>query len=126
MPAKPQTAKPPEKLHFISGLPRSGSMLLSAILKPDEFDARLGLPGLHSVKSKVSAPKRESVLPPDLFNRFAKDSFWLNPKNNIRKVPIIRRSRGSPTATAKSPPPTTPARQQSVRPRSHRAGARPR
>jgi sulfotransferase len=57
--------------------------------KADEFDARLGLPGLHTVKSKVSAPKRESVLPPDLFNRFAKDSFWLDPKNNIRKVPII-------------------------------------
>lgn len=55
----------------------------------DEFDARLGLPGLHTVKSRVSAPKRESVLPPDLFNRFVKDSFWLDPKNNIRKVPVI-------------------------------------
>lgn len=55
----------------------------------DEFDARLGLPGLHTVKSKVSAPKRESVLPPELFKRFANDSFWLDPKNNIRKVPII-------------------------------------
>jgi sulfotransferase len=54
-----------------------------------EFDARLGLPGLHTVKSKVSAPKRESVLPPDLFKRFVADSFWLDPKNNIRKVPII-------------------------------------
>lgn len=57
--------------------------------KADEFDARLGLPGLHTVKSKVSATKRETVLPPDLFNRFAKDSFWLDPKNNIRKVPIV-------------------------------------
>jgi hypothetical protein len=37
----------------------------------------------------VSAPKRESVLPPDLFNRFVKDSFWLDPKNNIRKVAIV-------------------------------------
>lgn len=55
----------------------------------NEFDARLGLPGLHTVKSKVSAPKRETVLPPDLFNRFVKDSFWLDPKNNIRKVPIV-------------------------------------
>lgn len=54
-----------------------------------EFDARLGLPGLHTVKSKVAAPKRESVLPPDLFNRYVKDSFWLDPKNNIRKVPIV-------------------------------------
>jgi sulfotransferase len=57
--------------------------------RADEFDARLGLPGLHTVKSKVSAPKRESVLPPDLFKRFVNDSFWLDPKNNIRKIPVI-------------------------------------
>ncbi|MDE2054205.1 MAG: hypothetical protein KGI62_05915 [Xanthomonadaceae bacterium] len=57
--------------------------------KADAFDARLGLPSLHAVESKVSTPKRESVLPPDLFNRFAKDSFWLDQKNNIRKMSII-------------------------------------
>ena len=62
--------------------------------KADEFDARLGLPGLHTAKSKVLAPKRGSALPPDLFNRFAKDSFWLDPKNDIRKVPIIRTAVG--------------------------------
>ncbi|MGH8117686.1 MAG: sulfotransferase family protein [Rhodanobacteraceae bacterium] len=55
----------------------------------DAFDSRLGLPGLHTVKPKVSALKRESVLPPDLFRGFVKDSFWLDPKNNIRKVPIV-------------------------------------
>ena len=55
----------------------------------DEFDARLGIKGLHTVKSKVSAPKRESVLPPDLFKRFVGDSFWQEPKNNIRKVPVV-------------------------------------
>ena len=55
----------------------------------DEFDARLGLPGPHTVKSKVSAPKRETVLPPDLFKRFANDLFWLDPENNIPKVPVV-------------------------------------
>jgi len=38
----------------------------------------------------VSAARRESVLPPDLFNRLVKDSFRLDPKNNIRKVPVVR------------------------------------
>jgi len=33
MPAKPPSAQPPERLHFIPGLPRSGSTLLSAILR---------------------------------------------------------------------------------------------
>lgn len=55
----------------------------------NEFDARLGMRDLHTVRSKVSAPKRESVLPPDLFNRYVNDSFWLDPKNNLRKVPVI-------------------------------------
>ncbi len=54
-----------------------------------EFDSRLGLPGLHKVAPKVTVTQRESVLPPDLFNRFVKDSFWLDPATNIRKVPII-------------------------------------
>ena len=54
-----------------------------------EFDSRLGLPGLHKVAPKVTVTKRESVLPPDLFNRFVKDSFWLDPNTNIRKIPVI-------------------------------------
>src|ERR1700730_13697403 len=32
MPAAPRVAKSPRKFHFISGLPRSGSTLLAAIL----------------------------------------------------------------------------------------------
>jgi sulfotransferase len=58
--------------------------------KADEFDSRVGVPGLHTVQSRVSAPKRQSILPPDLFQRFANESFWLDPRNNIRRVPIVR------------------------------------
>ena len=54
-----------------------------------EFDGRLGLPGLHQVRGKVRPNERESVLPPDLFNRFVKDSFWLDPATNLRKVRIV-------------------------------------
>ena len=92
--------------HTYEGLTRDPKAALQAVYKflgepwfehdfdhveynADKFDARLGLPGLHTVKPKVSAPKRESVLPPDLFKRFANDSFWRDPKNNIRKVPIV-------------------------------------
>lgn len=55
----------------------------------DEFDSRLGLPGLHTVHKKVSKPDRASILPPELFNRYVNESFWLNPRNNTRKLPII-------------------------------------
>ncbi len=57
--------------------------------KASEFDSRLGMRDLHTVRPKVSATKREAVLPPDLFNRYVNDSFWLNPKNNLRKVAIV-------------------------------------
>lgn len=57
--------------------------------RADEFDARVGLTGLHSIRPRVSASHRDSALPPELFNRFVNQSFWLDPKNNIHKVPII-------------------------------------
>lgn len=41
-----------------------------------EFDSQLGVPGLHRVRSKVSFEARRSVLPPDLFEKYSKMSFW--------------------------------------------------
>jgi sulfotransferase len=40
-----------------------------------EFDAGLGAPGLHSVP-------RRTVLPPDLFERYAGLSFWQDPASS--------------------------------------------
>ena len=44
-----------------------------------EFDARLGTPGLHDVRSKVAQSTRRTILPPDLFSRFEREAFWENP-----------------------------------------------
>ncbi|HWE98181.1 MAG TPA: sulfotransferase [Caulobacteraceae bacterium] len=41
-----------------------------------EFDARLGAPGLHSVGGRVRRTTRPTLLPPDLFQKYAKDDFW--------------------------------------------------
>lgn len=46
-----------------------------------EFDERAGTPGLHTVHGVVRAQPRETVLPPDLFNRFVNDAFWRDPAN---------------------------------------------
>ncbi len=45
-----------------------------------EFDERAGTPGLHTVRGTVQAEPRETLLPPDLFNRFANDAFWRDPQ----------------------------------------------
>lgn len=54
-----------------------------------EFDQRVGMPGLHTVRSKVEAPERKPILPLEVFNRFVSESFWLDPKNNISGVPVV-------------------------------------
>ena len=44
-----------------------------------EFDAQLSTPGLHTVKRRVEFVPRRTVLPPDLFQKFAALSFWRDP-----------------------------------------------
>jgi sulfotransferase len=43
-----------------------------------EFDKRAGTPGLHTVATTLKDTKRNTILPPDIFGRFAKDAFWRN------------------------------------------------
>jgi sulfotransferase len=53
----------------------------------DAFDRRVGLPTLHRVRGAVKAEPRTTVLPPDLFQRFANDAFWQDP---ARRPPGLR------------------------------------
>jgi sulfotransferase len=55
----------------------------------DEFDARVGMPGLHSVRAKVELVERQPILPREIFGRFANEAFWMDPKNNVHQVPIV-------------------------------------
>ena len=41
-----------------------------------KFDSQLGLDGLHRVHPKVEPRPRRTILPPDLFERYANLSFW--------------------------------------------------
>jgi sulfotransferase len=41
-----------------------------------EFDRQLGAPGLHAVKRQVRFEQRQTVLPPDLAQKFAPLAFW--------------------------------------------------
>ena len=56
----------------------------------DEFDFALGTPGLHKVRRKVEWIERETVLPPELFDRYRNDMFWRQPNANVRGVPVIQ------------------------------------
>jgi sulfotransferase len=56
----------------------------------EEFDTALGSPGLHTVRKKVEFIERNTILPPELFERFQNDSFWMRPELNTYGVPIVR------------------------------------
>lgn len=53
------------------------------------FDDKAGTPGLHTVRPQVKAIPRKTLLPPDLFRRFANDAFWKDPQNNPNGVRIV-------------------------------------
>jgi sulfotransferase len=42
------------------------------------FDEALGVSGLHRVRPQVAMETRRTVLPPDLFEKYAQLSFWRN------------------------------------------------
>lgn len=54
-----------------------------------EFDAELGVPGLHAVNGKVEFRERPTILPPDLFQRFSGRNFWRRPRANTRNVAVV-------------------------------------
>jgi sulfotransferase len=55
----------------------------------DEYDERMGTPGLHRVASRVEFVERPTILPPDLFAKFQHSAFWLDPAVNPANVRIV-------------------------------------
>ncbi|WP_199099804.1 sulfotransferase [Dyella sp. ASV21] len=55
----------------------------------DEFDLRLGMPGLHTVRRRVEPSSRTTLLPPDIFMKYADMNFWESEKMNIKKVAVL-------------------------------------
>lgn len=55
----------------------------------ESFDAQIGVPGLHAVQQKVSYTERETVLTPELVERFSGRNFWRRPGGNPRDVKVV-------------------------------------
>lgn len=65
-----------------------------------EFDAELGVHGLHKVKPKVEFVRRGTVLPPDVFARCAELDFWRHLENSAASVITATTVPASPPAAA--------------------------
>lgn len=55
----------------------------------EEFDRRIGTPGLHRVGRSIHANERRSVLPMELIRKYENDSFWLDPARNPYNVKVV-------------------------------------
>ncbi|MCX5945039.1 MAG: sulfotransferase [Cyanobacteria bacterium] len=65
-----------------------------------EFDAQLGVPGLHQVRSKVSLEPRRTILPPDLFETYSKMSFWNDTASSAAHVITVKAQERALVATS--------------------------
>jgi len=54
-----------------------------------EYDAKLGMPGLHDVRPRVSLIPRQSVLPPELIRKYAGAGFWQDATENPGDATVI-------------------------------------
>jgi sulfotransferase len=54
-----------------------------------EFDERAGTPGLPTVGGTVKAEPRETLLPPDLFNRFVNDVLLARSAEDSRGLRVV-------------------------------------
>lgn len=64
---------------------------LAALLRqnpPPRYE-RAGTPGLHTVRGQVKAENRETLLPPELFNRFIHDAFWRDPARTPAGLRVV-------------------------------------
>lgn len=99
------TERPEEVLgliyHFLDE-PRFPHDAQTVALDAPDFDARLGLEGLHRVTGPVAPNERAPVLPADLFQRFANDAFWRASIDSSARVvyPAGRGDAGSLTVRA--------------------------
>jgi sulfotransferase len=65
-----------------------------------EFDEQFGMPELHKIRPKVERIERQTVLPPDLFNRYSGKMFWRDRRHAATLAPVIAPAAAMPAAFA--------------------------
>jgi sulfotransferase len=70
-----------------------------------EFDAPLGVHGLHKVRAQVGLEQRTTILPPDLFAQYAALSFWKDSAGSASHVISISKKPPEPAPSNPASPP---------------------
>jgi sulfotransferase len=56
--------------------------------EPD-YDATLGMPGLHQIRPQVGNIERAPCIPPEIFETLAQSNFWVGAENNRRGITML-------------------------------------
>ncbi len=51
-----------------------------------DFDEGMGIPNLHTVRSRISFEERDTILPPDIFGKYEKINFWTKPEGTAASL----------------------------------------
>jgi sulfotransferase len=78
-----------ERLYRVLGEPYFPHDFGNVVYDEPDYDAHIGMPGLHTVRQKVEHRERRPVIPPDIFSKYATAHFWENREINPRGVTII-------------------------------------
>lgn len=78
-----------ERLYQAIGEPLFAHDFERVVFDEPEYDAEMGMPGLHKVREKVQLSERKLCIPPDLFAKHASASFWNKAELNARGVQVI-------------------------------------
>lgn len=80
----------PEKviglLYDFIGEPHFAHDFEQLVYDAPDFDLQLGIPGMHRVRAKVEFTERRTIIPPDLFEKFSKMSFWSDTSGSAANV----------------------------------------
>lgn len=67
------------------------------------FDEAMGVPRLHSVARQVTFQPRRTVLPPDLFQEYARLAFWRDPAGTRAQATVLKKRVALPTGDGDDP-----------------------
>ena len=84
-----EPAKTMKLLYAEIGEPSFSHDFDKAIYDAPDYDAAIGMPGLHKVREKVEYQERLPCVPPDIFAKYAGVHFWEKPELNRRGVKVI-------------------------------------
>ena len=77
------------RLYAELGEPLFEHDLQNVVYDEPDYDAHLGMPGLHAVRKNVEFQARKLCIPPDIFARYSTTGFWNNAELNTHGVTIL-------------------------------------